>query len=247
MKLSEVSNRIAARTRVLVKGKVDYSHIATKIAGKDLERANTYTNYPSKDPYFKMSVQITEPDAKRAFVFDPANESETALAAYLASRIYQSKKEENRGKKYFSAVSKGSEVRVYKKDEAGRLHRVDLNGNELAPGAAVEMELQFYENKFGGGVGLNAVVILDSEIKVFEGNFGVKGYDEIASDTITLPPRAASVAEDVTAANAMESETPVGEAGDTSVHVEEEPIGSSSAGSNDAFDELLKQFQAGGN
>ena len=162
MKLSEVSSRIKPRTRVIMHGRVSFSRIASKIAGEELERANQYTKFPSKDPYFKMSIEV-ESDVTKVVDFDKADESETTLAAYLCSRIYESKKEELRGRKFFSCTSKGSEIRTYKKDAQGKLHKVDLNGNELAEGVNVELELNFFETKFGAGVGLNAVVICDEE------------------------------------------------------------------------------------
>lgn len=245
VKLQDISDKIVPRTKVLVKGKVDYSHIATKISGEELERANQFTKFPSKDPYFKMSIEITESDPSKAIVFDPANESEVYLAAYLGGRIYQSKKEENNGKNYFSATSKGNEIRTYKKDAEGKLHKVNLNGNELAQGSEVELELNYFETKFGAGVGLNAVVICDAEIKVYEGNDGVKGY-EVADDNIDLPARATRVVDDgdADAAAAAMEETPEANAG---VAVEEEPVGSTSAPSNATFDALLAQFKSGGN
>ena len=243
MKLNEISSKIKPRTKVLVKGIVEFSHIATKIAGEELERANQFTKFPSKDPYFKMSIQIVEPNYQDAFVFDKADESETYLAAYLGSRVYESKKEENAGKKYFSAISKGNEIRVYKKDSEGKLHKVELNGNELAPGSAVELELNFFETKFGAGVGLNAVVIADAEIKVFEGANGVKGY-ETASDTISLPARQAKIVNDAATADGVADETPVSDVA-SEVEVDEDPVGSTAAPSNSTFDNLLEQFKAG--
>lgn len=243
MKLSEISAKIKPRTKVLIKGIVDFSHIASKIAGEELDRANQYTKFPSKDPYFKMTIQIVEPNYQDALIFDNNDESETYLAAYLGSRVYESKKDENKGKKYFSAISKGNEIRVYKKDSEGKLHKVELNGNELAQGSAVELELNFFETKFGAGVGLNAVVITDSDIKVYEGADGVKGY-ETANDTISLPARQARVVNDVAAADGVADETPVSDIA-SEVEVDDAPVGSTSAPSNSTFDNLLAQFKAG--
>lgn len=244
MKLNEISSKIKPRTKVLIAGQVDFSRIASKIAGEELERANQYTKFPSKDPYFKMTIQVVEPDITKAIRFDQSDESETTLAAYLGSRIYESKKEENRGKKFFSCTSKGQEIRVYKKDSQGKLHKVNLNGNELAAGVNVELELNFFETKFGSGVGLNAVVICDEEIKVYEGSYGVKGY-EVAEDSINLPARPVRQVDDVAAASGVEAETPVS---DTPGAVEEEeaPVGASTAPGNSAFDQLLQQFKQNG-
>lgn len=245
MKLSEVSAQIKNRTKVIVRGQVEYSHIATKIAGEELARANSFTKFPSKDPYFKMSLQLTDANIQDAIRFDKNDQSETVLAAYIASRVYESKKEENKGKKFFSATSKGDEIRVYHKSPVdGKLHKVAINGNELAPGSNVELELNYFESKFGPGVGLNAVIIVDEQIKVFEGANNVKGY-EVAEDTISLAPRANKVVDDVAAASDA-NETPVSDV-QSEVEVDSEPIGSTSAPSNSAFDDLLAQFKAGGN
>lgn len=247
IKLQDVSKDIKPRTKVLVEGVVDYSHIASKIDGDELKRANEYTNYPSKDPYYKMTVVITKPDYKDAFEFDKNDKSELTLAAYLGSKVYQSNKEDKKGINYFSAISKGSEVRVYKLGADGKAHKVELNGNELAQGSKVKLELNFFETQYGAGVGLNSVLILDDEIKVFEGNNSVKGYD-VANDTIALPKREFKVVDDVAAASDA-NETPVTDTSATpgAVEVAEDPIGSTTAESNQTFDDLLAQFKAGNN
>lgn len=243
MKLNEIASQIKNRTTLRLKGVVDYSHIATKIAGEELARANQYTKYPSKDPYYKASIQIVDANIQDAFIYDKTDNSAVTLAAYLASRVYESKKEENKGKKYISLISKGNEIRVFKKDDDNKLHKVALNGNELAQGVNVEVEVIFFETKFGSGVGINAVIITDKEIKTYEGNLGVKGY-EMADDTISLPARQAAVINDVTNATGVTDETPVAD-GTSEVETDEEPIGSTSAPSNESFDALLAQFKAG--
>lgn len=240
MKLSEISANIKPRTKILVRGQVTFSRISNKIDGDELERANKFTKFPSKDPYFKMTIEIMDADPKDAVIFDRADSSETYLAAYVGSRFYASKKEEQKGKTYFTCQSKGSEIRVYKKDDEGKLHKVELNGNELATGVNVELELNYFETKFGAGTGLNAVVICDKDIKIYEGGAGVKGY-EIADDTISLPARPNRVAADVATATGVTEETPVS---DVAAEVEE-PIGRSTAGDNSTFEALLSQFKAG--
>lgn len=240
MKLSEISDNIKPRTKILIRGQVTFSRISNKIDGDELERANRFTKFPSKDPYFKMTIEIMDADPKDAVIFDRADSSETYLAAYVGSRFYASKKEEQKGKTYFTCQSKGSEIRVYKKDDDGKLHKVELNGNELASGVNVELELNYFETKFGAGTGLNAVVICDKEIKIYEGGAGVKGY-EIADDTISLPARPNRVAADVATAAGVTEETPVS---DVAAEVEE-PIGRSTAGDNSTFEALLNQFKAG--
>ena len=243
MKLSEL--KIKAKETVRFSGTVDYCHIATKISGEELARANQYTKYPSKDPYYKLTVVIDKPNIADAFIFDKTNESATNLAAYLGSRVYESKKEENKGKRYLSVISKGSEIRVYKKDEQGKLHKVHLNGNELAQGLAVEVEVIYFETAYGSGVGLNAVIVTAPEIKVYEGNLGVKGY-EMADEEISLKPRPTRTAEDVATAGNVNEETPVSDVA-SEVETDDDPVGSSNAPSNNDFDALLKQFKAGGN
>ena len=245
MKLSEISSNIKPRTKILVKGQVSFSRIANKIAGDELDRANQFTKFPSKDPYFKMTIEIVDANTQDALVFDKNDQSETYLAAYVGSRFYASKKEELRGKTFFTCQSKGQEIRTYQKDAEGKLHRVDLNGNELASGVNVELELNFFETKFGAGVGLNSVVICDQgQIKVYEGGSGVKGY-EVADDTITLPARPNRNAADVATADGVAEETPVSDVA-SAVEVDPEPVGSSQAPSNSAFDALLAQFKANG-
>lgn len=244
MKLSEISSKIKNRTRIFINGTVDYSHITTKIDGEELKRANEFTNFPSKDPYYKLSIEVPSGNAQDCLEFNSADESETYLAAYAGSRIYTSKKAENAGKFYFSATSKGNEIRVYQIGQDGKLHKVALNGNELGAGCKVKIELQFFETKFGAGVGINSVII-DGPIKIYEGNNSVKGYD-MADDTIALPSRSSSapVTDDVATAAGVSEETPMSD-GSSEVAVDEEPIGSTNAESNTAFEDLLNKFRAG--
>lgn len=243
MKLSEISSNIKPRTKVLVKGQVNFSRIAAKIEGEELKRANEFTKFPSKEGYFKMTVEIVEKNAPDAVVFDKNDPSEQYLAAYIASRFYASKKEENQGKTFFTCMSKGSEIRVYQKGDDGKLHRVNLNGNELAQGVNVELELNYFETKYGSGVGLNAVVICDKEIRIYEGGAGVKGYD-VAEDTISLPARPARAAADVATADGVADETPVSDT-QSAVETDPEPVGTSTAPGNSTFEALLAQFKNG--
>lgn len=187
IKLSDIAGKVEPRTSVFVEGIVEYSHISSKIAGEELKKANSYTKYPSADPYFKISIQITESDRIKALEYDDTNNSEKTLAMYLYSKLYTSNKPENQGKFYFTATSKGNEIRVYQKGSDGKLHKVALNGNELAQGSKVKLELNYFKSTMGAGVGLNAVIIEDAEIKVYQGG-GVKGY-ETADDVISLPAR----------------------------------------------------------
>ena len=245
MALDQYKDKIKARTTVLIDGLVDFSAIENKISGAALERANQFTRFPSKDPYYKLTLVLKDPDPKNAIKFDPNNESEVYLGAYIASRVYESKKAENAGKKYLSLTSKGSEIRVFKKDADNKLHRVQLNGNELAQGLEVQAEVVFFETKFGAGVGLNSVIITAPEIKTYESNAGVKGYD-MADDVISLPSRKGSPVADVTTATGVADEMPISD-GTSEVSIDEEPVGSTSAPSNSSFDSLLAQFKAGQN
>lgn len=244
MKLSEISANIKPRTKILVRGQVSFSRIANKIDGEELARANTFTKFPSKDPYFKMTIEITDPNPTDALIFDKADESETYLAAYVGSRFYASKKEDAKGKTFFACQSKGTEIRVYQKDAEGKLHKVDLNGNELATGVNVELELNFFETKFGAGTGLNAVVICDKDIKVYEGSYSVKGYEVADDAVISLPAKPGRNAADVATAEGIADETPVS---DVAPAVDEDAaVGSTTAPSNSAFEQLLAQFKTNG-
>lgn len=244
MKLSEISANIKPRTKILVRGQVSFSRIANKIDGEELARANTFTKFPSKDPYFKMTIEITDPNPTDALIFDKADESETYLAAYVGSRFYASKKEDAKGKTFFACQSKGTEIHVYQKDAEGKLHKVALNGNELATGVNVELELNFFETKFGAGTGLNAVVICDKDIKVYEGSYGVKGYEVADDAVISLPAKPSRNAADVATAEGIADETPVS---DVAPAVDEDAaVGSTTAPSNSAFEQLLAQFKTNG-
>jgi hypothetical protein len=251
IKLADVSKNIKNRTKVFVHGVVNFSHIASKISGEELDKANQYTQYPSKDPYYKLTVEV-KGDANLpqpymdAIEFNSKDISEATLAAYLYSRFYDSKKEEMAGKMFFSAQSKGNEVRVYQEDAEGQLHKVNLNGNELGE-CNVKLEMNYFESKFGPGVGLNSVIVT-GPLKVFEGRNAVKGYEnKIAEDTITLPARSvANVIEDDIAATT--DETPVSDvASDTEnkVEVENTPIGTTTQESNEYFDSILASFTSG--
>lgn len=242
MKLNEVASKITPKTKVLINGIVDYCHIATKIDGDELKKANEYTDYPSKDPYYKITIQVLESDLKKNIEFDPANQSELTLAAFVASKIYASKKEEKKGKMFYSITSKGSEIRVFKKGDDGKLHKVNLNGNELGAGCKVQLEVNFYRSNNGFvGVGLNSVVIL-GDIVTYDSNNTVKGY-ETAADVIDLAPRTPSIVNDMAAAE--EDNTPVTadvKEDKTAVEVDAEPVGSVAAPDNSTFDALLAEF-----
>ena len=232
--------KIKNKTKVKVAGKVDYCHIATKIDGDELKRANQYTQYPSKDPYYKITLTVSGPDA---FIFDKNDESAVKLAAFLASKkIYQSKKEEKKGINYFTATSKGNEIRVYKEVADGEIKKVNLNNNELGKGCEVEIELNYFEASNGPGIGLNAVVIKGDIIK-FEGNTGVEGYKQ-TEGSIDLEPRTAVMndAGDAADESMPDDVAPAEDAKD--IEVDEAPIGSTSSANDEAFAAILQQFKS---
>lgn len=248
IKLQAVADQIEAKTKIFIKGVMDYSHIATKLDAKELAEANKYTKYAQTEGYYKATIKVASGledeskfDSRSVLEFDPSNKSELTLAAYVGSRIYPSKKEENKGNLYYSAISKGSEIRVYKEDAQGVLHRVNLNGNELGPNN-VKLELNFFRTSKGCGVGINSIVILDDEIKVYENTASVKGYDKEMGDSIDLPKRVRTV-DDTVPENDEPEEEPVATAEKKPVEVEDAPIGESAAANNDVFEALLNKFK----
>lgn len=76
---------------------------------------------------------------------------------------------------------------------------------------------------------------------MYEGNFGVKGYD-VADDSISLPARPTRAVDDAATANGVEAETPVSDV-PPAVEEEGDPVGESTAPGNSAFDALLAQFK----
>lgn len=186
-KLSEYN--INNGTQVGVKGVVTYSHIATKLEGKALELANQNTKYPSAEGYYTMSIEVTEEPAMKALhVIDANDTSQVQLAEYCYAHIYASKKAENAGKKFFRANSKApTPPRVFKKDAEGKLQEIRLNGNELAAGTHVELIMNYFTTKFNPGVGLNAVIIEDAEIKLFTPSAPtIKGYEMSSQPPIEM-------------------------------------------------------------
>lgn len=204
-------------TQVGIKGVVSYSHIATKLEGKALELANQNTKFPSAEGYFTMSIEVTaDPAMKALHITDVQDNSQVELAKYCYDHIYASKKAENTGKKFFRANSKApTPPRVFKKDVEGKLQEIKLNGNELAAGTNVELIMNYFTTKFNPGVGLNAVIIEDAEIKLFTPSApAIKGYEMSSAPAIEMDrAQAAPAAPSATdvATNAVGDEDPVQE------------------------------------
>jgi len=202
-------------TQVGVRGVVTYSHIATKLEGKALELANQNTKFPSAEGYYTMSIEVVENPAMKALhVTDAKDASQVELAKYCYEHIYASKKAENSGKMFFRANSKAPTApRVFKKDAEGKLQEIKLNGNELAAGTHVELIMNYFTTKLNPGVGLNAVIIEDAEIKLFTPSApAIKGYEMSSAPAIEMDRAqaapAAPAASDVGANAVGEDEVP---------------------------------------
>lgn len=172
--------KITNGTQVGVRGDVTYSHINTPLSGKALELANANTKFPSAEGYYTMSIEVTaEPAMKALHVTDANDASQVELAKYCYEHIYESKKPENAGRKFFRANSKApTPPRVFRKNADGKLQEIKLNGNELAAGTHVELIMNYFTTKLNPGVGLNAVIVEDAEIKLFTPSApAIKGYE----------------------------------------------------------------------
>ena len=185
-------------TQVGVRGVVTFSHVTKKLEGKALEAANKNTKYPSTEGYYTMSVEIVEnPVAKALRVLDVNDKSQVELANYCYDHIYESKKAENAGKKFFRANSKApNPPRVFKYDKEGKLVELILDGKELAAGTKVQLIMNYFTTKFNPGVGLNAIIVEDDDIKFFEPSVPtIKGFEmssaapiRVGADTTDVQP-----------------------------------------------------------
>lgn len=176
-------------TQVGVKGVVTYSHISTKLEGKALELANQSTKFPSAEGYYTMSIEVVADNAMQALhVTDAQDPSQVELAKYCYDHIYASKKAENAGKKFFRANSKAPTApRVFKYDAEGKLQEIKLNGNELAAGTKVEIIMNYYTTKFNPGVGINAIIVEDAEVKLFTPSApAIKGFEMSSAPAIEM-------------------------------------------------------------
>lgn len=235
-------------TQVGIRGKVTYSHISSKLSGKALELANQNSKFPSTEGYYTISVEVEGKNASEVFVnLNTKDPSEMELAKYVFSHIFESKKEENAGKKFFRANSKApNPPRVFTPGPDGKLIPVDLNGNELASGCEVTLIMNYFTTKYNPGVGLNAVIVKD--IQLFTPSAPrIKGYDVAdPSQTIKCEPaqgstQAAPAADNVPADGVGGEETDVDAAfADAFTPIAE--VNKPADGDDDSFNAALDKF-----
>lgn len=178
---------------VYVRGKTAFTRIASLIEGAELERRNSRSNslYKNQKPYVNMS--ITEPVIEPA---DPANY--TFNEKFHNERIYVN----NNGVPSFQRDFTTKILPMVfldqgEKDDNGNtvLQQINPLEGELAQGQDVTLVLNHYATTTGTGIGLQAVIVHEPEIRYsvsgISGQLAARGL--VISGSVT-PQRGAEAA-----------------------------------------------------
>lgn len=159
---TEILSRIQPGTTAIVRGTVVFSRISKPVEGQALleanQRAVAFGRRPAKEPYTTITIKNPEIICENS-----------DMKVYLENKIFLNKtKNEYR----FEAESKSVNI-----PRAGHFDQATGNANEvvlereLAEGVNVQLLMAVYHSKQhnGNGLGLNNVIVMDPEIRYWEG------------------------------------------------------------------------------
>lgn len=151
-------NALTPGDLILIRGKVAYSHIASRIEGdelqKSIDRAKQSNRIPVEKPHTTLSITNAQ------IILHP--EGKTSADVYAEESLYTKRTEPNAGYCY-QAYNKGNglpEVDVYD-PTSGKYKQVEALDGELAVGLDVTLVLEVFrpKNRMNNGLALEAVLV----------------------------------------------------------------------------------------
>lgn len=156
-------NSIKAGSVVYVNGIVDFSRIATRIEGEELNEDNRRRIANGMRTVDKAHTRLSISNAAIAY----ADATQPTLAEkFISEKLYTSKKSPQKGLCYTGFNKSKNMPEVYCRSNAASdtLEAVNLEG-ELSSGQSVTLVLRFFATKQNNGVSLDAVIVNNKPVK----------------------------------------------------------------------------------
>ena len=178
------TNELRPGSSVMIRGRLQFSRLTSKIEGKELEERNKNSRFPIDKPYTTATIC----DA-RIIMQDPENPSK--IEQWAQYEMYQSKAEGASGWS-FSRINKGNDLPwIAEMNESGDAQQVYPEG-ELAKDLDVTLVLSVFKTPMNNGVGLDGVIVHEP-IRLFSSNDPASvlkqhGFNFIAAEKPTVEP-----------------------------------------------------------
>lgn len=181
------TNQLTPGESLMIRGRLQYSRLTSKIEGEELARRNQGQRYPITTPYTTATICDAQIIAK-----DPSHPS--LFEQWAQNRLYTSKAEGATGYA-FSANNKGNSLPWIGVEESkGTVHQVYPEG-ELAKDLQVTLVLSVFKTSQNNGVGLDGVIVHEP-LRLFSPNDAASvlkqhGYNFIAENPPVHEPNQA--------------------------------------------------------
>lgn len=157
-------NSIEPGTTVYIDGIVDYSRIASRIEGAELEADNAKKISRRMQPVDKPHTRLTVRSATVAYekgIDAAGNPIEPTLAEqFIAEKLYQSTLHPNKGLCYTGMNKTKNLPEIYcRENSASKMLEPVEVGNEIAVGTKVTLAMRFFATNQNNGVSLDAVIV----------------------------------------------------------------------------------------
>ena len=178
------TNQLQPKTVIQVQGKVNYCRMLRKIEGDELAKVNEQRNAKGltaiDKPY--TTITISEPNVMCVL----GTQEERNLATWVQESCYQNK---STNTMCLSHDNKGREPMFLKRSSvtATDLQQFGPTG-ELATGLDVTLVFEVYAAKPFNGVGLQAIIVNEPEVKYYGGN---SANNALAALGLTFTPASA--------------------------------------------------------
>lgn len=172
------TNQLTPGDSIMIRGRLQYSRLTSKIQGEELAKRNRGQRYPITTPYTTATIcdaQIITKNPSHPSLFEQ----------WAQNHLYTSKAEGTTGYA-FSANNKGNSLPWIGVEESkGNVHQVYPEG-ELAKDLQVTLVLSVFKTSQNNGVGLDGVIIHEP-LRLFSPNDATSvlkqhGYNFIAEN-----------------------------------------------------------------
>lgn len=173
---------IEPNSTVMIRGTISYSHVATKVAGEELDRYNARRKFPTGE-----HTSITLSDVE-VIAVDPNNLSLAEI--YLTQHLYRSNNQERYPGWSYTALNKGQYLPAVGALQADGSYRQVWPTAELANGQKAIVLLRVFPTRMvHQGITFDAVLVQSAEV-AYRNAGGMRLGNDLAKYGIVWQPTA---------------------------------------------------------
>lgn len=195
-------NAIEAGTTVYVNGIVDFSRIATRIEGEELESDNARKvsrgMRPTDKPHTRLTITHAAVSYEKGVDANGNPIQSTQAEQFIAEKFYQSKLHPDKGLCYTGMNKSKNLPTLYCRENSQSkiLEPVKVAG-ELVAGTNVTLIMRFFKTNQNNGVSLDAVIVNQKPVQFGNGNNAMAST--LAARGFQVMPASAETADEIRA------------------------------------------------